>query len=154
LETDLHDPQTAFAAGKEYQLNPVTVSREEIIEFAAEFDPAPFHLDDEAAKASLLGGLSASGFHTCALSMKMICDSYLLRSTSQGSPEVEEIKWLAPVQPGDTISGKSVVLEGRRSASRPNLWITRLNHQLQNQKGVPVLSMIVVGLFAIREPAA
>ena len=147
----LKDPRLDFAEGKEYLLDPITIGKEEIIEFAEEFDPAFFHIDEEAAKASLLGELIASGFHTCAITMKMICKSYLLRSTSQGAPEVEEINWHSPVKPGDTLQGKSVVLEGRQSTSRPNLWITKLGHELKNQDGKTVITMRVVGLFAIPE---
>lgn len=150
----LNNPKSDFAQGKEYVLEPMTISKAEIIEFAEEFDPAYFHVDEEAAKSSLLGELIASGFHTCAITMKMICDSYLLRSTSQGAPEVEEIKWIAPVKPGDTLSGKSVVLEARQSSSRPNLWVTKLGHELKNQHGKTVITMKVVGLFAIPKDAA
>ncbi len=150
----LEDPRVAFAKGKAYALTPMTISKEEIIEFATEFDPAFFHIDEEAAKSSLLGELIASGFHTCAICMKMICDSYLLRSTSQGAPEVEEIKWHAPVKPDDTLSGTSTVTEARQSASRPNIWITKLSHELFNQNSQKVISMKVVGLFEIREDVA
>ena len=149
----LKDPRTDFAIGMEYDLEPITISKAEIIEFAEEFDPAYFHIDEEAAKASLLGELISSGFHTCAITMKMICNSYLLRSTSQGAPEVEEINWISPVKPGDTLSGKSVVLEARQASTRPNIWVTKLGHELKNQHGAKVITMKVVGLFAIPEDA-
>lgn len=148
---DYQNPELAFARNMRHPLAPVTVSREEIIEFATEFDPAFFHIDEEAAKSSLLGELIASGFHTCAIAMRMICDSYLLKSTSQGAPEVTELKWLAPVRPGDTLSGFTIVEDGRRSKSRDNLWISRLHHKIENQHGEQVLSMIVIALFAILE---
>ncbi|MDJ0614195.1 MAG: MaoC family dehydratase [Rhizobiaceae bacterium] len=150
----LDDPRIAFAKGQEYQLEPKTITKDEIVEFAKEYDPAFFHIDEEAAKNSMLGELIASGFHTCAISMRMICDSFLLRSTSQGAPEVIEVNWHAPVKPGDTLSGKTTVLEARQSASKPNLWIANMGHELQNQNGHKVLSMIVVGLFAISSGAA
>ena len=151
LDVDLKNPEVAFARGANYKLPPRVITKEEIIDFAAEFDPAFFHLDEEAAKSSLLGGLSASGFHTCALLMKMICELYLLESTSQGAPEVESIKWMEPVRPGDILSGESTVLDGRRSVSRPNLWVCKLHHKLTNQSGKQVLEMIVIGLMAMPE---
>jgi len=152
--SELSDPRQAFAKGQVFDLKPVTVTKEEIIEFATEFDPIYFHLDEEAAKSSLLGELIASGFHTCAISMRMICDSFLLRTTSQGAPEVEEVNWHAPVKPGDTLSGKSVVVEARQSASRPDIWVAKLAHELKNQHGHRVLSMKVIGLFSIVGDAA
>lgn len=148
------DPRIAFAKGIVLPLPPMTISKEEIIEFAEEFDPAFFHIDEEAAKSSMLGGLVASGFHTCAISMRMVCDSYLLASTSQGAPEVEEIKWIAPVRPGDTLSGVSEVIEARQSESKPDLWITKLKHDIKNQNDEPVMAMTVVGLFAIPQELA
>lgn len=147
--SDFHDPRTAFAKGKHYTLQPMTVSKEQIIEFASEYDPAFFHVDEDAAKSSLIGSLIASGFHTCAIAMRMICDSYLLETTSQGAPEVEEVTWHHPVFPGDTLSGRTSVLEARQSKSKPNLWIATLNHEINNQNDQKVLSMRVIALFAI-----
>jgi acyl dehydratase len=148
------DPRIAFTQGTVIALNPVTITKEEIIEFATEFDAAPFHIDEEAAKSSLLGGLSASGFHTCALCMKMICDTFLLQSTSQGAPEVEEVKWLAPVRPDDTLSGQTTILESRQSNSKPDLWIAKYQHELRNQSDTKVMSMVVTVLFKIPEAAS
>ena len=150
---NFENPKDVFNTGQVFPLHPKTVSKDEIIEFAEEFDPAFFHVDEEAAKSSMLGGLVASGFHTCAIMMRMICDSYLTKSTSQGAPEVEEINWLHPVRPGDTLSGQTEVLDGRQSASRPQFWISRLRHQLKNQNDQPVLHMTVVVLFKIPEAA-
>ena len=146
---NFENPKDAFNAGAVLALEARTITKDEIIEFAEEFDPAFFHIDETAAKSSMLGGLVASGFHTCSILMRMICDSYLTRSTSQGAPEVVEINWLHPVRPGDTLSGQTTVLEGRQSASKPDLWISRLKHELANQDKLPVLSMTVVVLFKI-----
>ena len=88
--------------------------------FAAEFDPQPFHLDDAAAEASLFGRLAASGWHTCAIAMRMMCDAYLLDSASLGSPGLEKLSWLKPVYPGDTLRVRLEVLESRPLASRPS----------------------------------
>lgn len=151
---NIQDPRTIFTKGAILPLSKRNVSKTEIIEFAAEFDPAFFHIDEKAAKSSMLGGLVASGFHTCAIAMRMVCDSYLLQSTSQGAPEVEEIKWIAPVRPGDTLSGTSEVLEARQSNSRPEIWVTKLKHDMKNQNGEPVMSMTVIGLFRIPEMAS
>ena len=150
---NFENPKDSFCAGTVLALEPKTITKGEIIEFAEEFDPAFFHVDETAAKSSMLGGLVASGFHTCSVLMRMICDSYLVKSTSQGAPEVEEINWLHPVRPGDTLSGQTTVLEGRQSSSKPDLWIARLHHELENQDNLPVLSMTVVVLFKIPEAA-
>ena len=145
----LSDPRTAFSNDKSFVLGPRKVTKDEIIEFAGEYDPIFFHLDEEEAKASMLAGLTASGFHTCAMLMRMICDSFLTESTCQGAPKVEHVKWLSPVRPGDELSGTSTVLESRQSGSKPDLWITKFNHTLQNQRGEAVIEMIVIVLFKI-----
>jgi len=145
------NPVTAFTEGCTIPYGPISVSKEEIIEFAEEFDPIYFHMDEEAAKKSLLGGLAASGFHTCSLTMRMMCDAFLLQSTSQGAPEAEEIDWLGPVRPGDTLSGTSTVLTARRSRSRPDMLIVRFRHETVNQHNDPVLVVVNSGFFKIPE---
>jgi acyl dehydratase len=109
-----------FAVGEVKTYGPRVITREEIVAFAAEFDPQPMHLDEEAARLSLLGGLAASGWHTCSLMMRLICDGFVLDTASMGSPGVDEIKWLAPVRPGDSLSVRATVLETRVSSSKPN----------------------------------
>ncbi|MCB1415650.1 MAG: MaoC family dehydratase [Nitratireductor sp.] len=139
--------------GSEMTLAPRTVTAEEIVGFASRFDPVPFHLDEEAGRASLLGGLAASGWHVCSLAMKMICDSYLLDSASLGSPGIRECKWLAPVLAGDTLHGKVVVEGARVSASRPGLGLLELRCELFNQQDKPVLMFRNIGMMATRRTA-
>lgn len=143
------NPITAFPVGTEIKLGPKTATTEEIIEFAAEFDPAYFHLDEEAAKNSFLGSLTASGFHMCSLAMRMMCDAYITKSTSQGAPGVDEVKWLSPLRPGDTIHGISKVLESRRSKSRPNLMIIKFQFDFWNQNDEPVMQISNSAMFTI-----
>jgi acyl dehydratase len=106
-----------FAVGDAIEVGPVTVSAAEIIEFASRYDPQPFHLDEVAGKESPFGGLIASGWHTTALFMGMFVRAVLLDSASLGSPGVEEIRWTAPVRPGDTLAGRSTVTDVRPSSS-------------------------------------
>lgn len=125
--------------GREFPLGPLTVTVEDIIAYASEFDPQPMHLDEEAGKASLLGGMAASGWHNCAMLMAMMARSYILRSAAEGAPGVDFVKWKKPVLAGDTLSGQTTVLSGRIMRSRPHLGMVRLRHVLHNQKGETVL---------------
>lgn len=102
------------------------MTAEEIKAFAAEFDPQPMHLDEEAARVGMLGGLCASGYHTCAMMARLMSDGLLLRSAFLGSPGTEEIRWLAPVRPGDSLMVHTRVLETRSSASRPDIGFVRM----------------------------
>jgi len=95
-----------FVEGATLDLGSKLVTAEEIVEFASEFDAQPMHLDEEAGKRSILGGLSASGWHTCAMFMRLLCDGFLLDSTSQGSPGIEYVKWKKPVLAGDKLTGR------------------------------------------------
>ncbi|HVV78109.1 MAG TPA: MaoC family dehydratase [Pseudolabrys sp.] len=110
-----------FTPGMVIEHGPRPVTREEIVAFAAEFDPQPMHLDEEAARHSILGGLAASGWHTCCLMMRMACDSFVLNSSSMGAPGVDEVKWLKPLRPGTNITLRTTVLEIRTSKSRPEM---------------------------------
>ena len=133
--------------GTQFALGPYEVTKEEIIEFAAEFDPAPFHLDEEAGEASMLGKLSASGWHTCAMAMRMICDAIILDSTSQGSPGIEDCKWQSPVFAGDILSGTATIASARQSKSLPNITIYEFFYEITKQDKTPVLSMKNFGMF-------
>lgn len=127
-----------FTPGRSFPLGPKLVTAEEIIEFASEFDPQPMHLSEEAGKASILGGLAASGWHTCGMLMRMTVDSYLNHSSSQAGLGIDFVEWKKPVLAGDTLSGTSTVVDQRRSTSRPGMGIIKLRHELQNQRGETV----------------
>ncbi len=143
-----------FPAGKVLDCGSRTLQAEEIVEFARQFDPQPFHLDPGAAERSLFGGLSASGWHTCALSMRMMCDAYLLRSSSLGSPGIDELRWLKPVRPGDTLHLSMTVLEARTMRSREGVGLVRSRWEARNQHGEAVLSMVGWGMFGRRPTTA
>jgi acyl dehydratase len=142
-----------FAGGASIEIGPKKVTAEEIIAFASEFDAQPMHLDEAAGKASLLGGLAASGWHSCAMFMRMICDAFLLDSTSQGSPGIEEVRWRAPVLAGDTLSGRCMAVSSRLSKSRPGLGLVSMRTELFNQHGRMVLEVKNSAMFLTREAA-
>jgi len=127
-----------------------TVTREEIIDFATRFDPQPFHLDEAAAKASLFGGLAASGWHTAALCMRMMVDAYIKDSASLGSPGVDELRWVKPLLAGDTISGRATVLEAKPSRSRPEMGAIKAKWEVFNQKGELLMHTTTWGLVRRR----
>jgi acyl dehydratase len=143
-----------FAAGSVREFGSMTVTREAIIAFAREFDPQPFHVDEDAGTRSLFGGLCASGWHTCSMAMRMMCDEYLLESASLGSPGVENLKWMKPVYPGDTLRVRLLVLEARPMASKPHVGLVRSRWEVMNQRAETVLTMEGWGMFARRPPAA
>lgn len=124
-----------FQPGEVTIHGPRLVTREEIIAFAAEFDPQPMHLDEEAGRASILGGLAASGWHTSSMFMRMMYDSYLCRSASEGSPGIDFMEWRKPVIAGDTLSGRSTVLDVRELRSRPGIGMVKFRHEVENQRG-------------------
>lgn len=141
-----------FPVGSRREFGAMPVTREAVIEFAGRFDPQPFHLDEAAAESGLFGRLSASGWHTCAMAMRMMCDAYLLDSASLGSPGIDRLRWLKPVYPGDTLSVVFEVLEARPMASRPAVGLIRSRWQVLNQQREAVLSMEGWGMFGRREP--
>ncbi len=125
------------------------VTREEVMEFAAKYDPQPFHLSDEAAAKTHFGRLSASGWHTCAMTMSMLVENLKNhRQAGLGSPGIDELKWLKPVYPGDTLRCESEVIDKRRSASRPEMGIFKSRLTVFNQDDVAVMSMVSNGLVA------
>ncbi|ABS67843.1 MaoC family dehydratase [Xanthobacter versatilis] len=127
---------------------------EEIVAFAREFDPQPMHLDKEAGKASLLGGMAASGWHTCAVLMRLICDGFLLRTASMGSPGVTENKWLAPVFPGDVLTLRRTVLESRTSKSKPDMGLVTFRFELVKPDKTVAMSQVCVIMIGRRNPGA
>jgi acyl dehydratase len=141
-----------FVVGETTELGRHTFSEAEMIDFALKFDPQPFHVDPAAAKQSFFGGLIASGWHTCSVAMRILCDGYINRSVSLGSPGLDNIRWLKPVRPGDTITYRRVVLEARPSKSRPDAGLLKSRTEAVNQHGELVLSMEGWGMFG-RRPA-
>jgi len=139
--------------GSVRQLGTVTPTREEIIDFAQKFDPQPFHMSDEGGKASLFGGLSASGWHTCSMAMGLMVRNFLLNSSSLGSPGLENIKWLKPVHPGDTLRLEHEILDSRPLKSKPDVGLTRTVWRMYNQDGDQVLHMEGASMFRRRHPA-
>ena len=115
-----------FVEGGTIDLGHKTVTAEEIVEFASEFDPQPMHLDEAAGKASILGGLSASGWHTCAMFMRLICDAFMLDSTSQGAPGIDHVKWKKPVLAGDNLRVKPPFWQSALSKSRPAIGLVTM----------------------------
>ena len=142
-----------FQVGEVVEVGPVTVTEEEIVEFATRFDPQPFHIDPEAAKQSMFGGLIASGWHTIALFMGMFVRGVLLDSASLGSPGVDEIRWTAPVRPGDTLVGRSTVSDVQPSSTDPRRGTVFTTNEVFNQDGVLVMSFKARGFFARRASA-
>jgi len=140
--------------GDRNEFGPVTISREEIIAFAREFDPQPFHLSDEAAAATHFGSLASSGWHTTALSMKMMVAMWQrnpgVQAASLGALGVDELRWLQPVRPGDTLRGVSEVIDLKASRSRPEMGIVKTHITLFNQRDEPVLSMKPIAMFRTR----
>ena len=141
-----------FYPGQVREIGGYSLSEEEIIEFAGKYDPQPFHLDKDKAQQSYFGGLIASGWQTASMCMRMICDLYLLEAASLGSPGVDEVRWVKPVRPGDTLRLKSTVLETRASNSRPDMGTVRSRSEVYNQHGELVMHMSGVGMFRRRSP--
>ena len=129
----------------------VLVEREDIVGFAREFDPLPFHVDEEAARKTFAGSLIASGWHTCALQMRMIAEGFILEASSMGSPGIDSVRWLRPVRPGDRLSARHTVLDARRSNKRPEMGLARFRFETLNQNGEIVLEQITWIMFALRE---
>jgi acyl dehydratase len=136
-----------FPPGHVAEYGPRVVTREEIMEFAAEFDPQPMHLDETAGSASMLGGLAASGWHSCCLLMRLISDGFLLRAAFLGAPGVEEVRWLAPIRPGTALTARATVLEARPSRSRPEMGLVKFRFALVDAAGTPLMTLTVSPMF-------
>lgn len=141
-----------FAPGQVLELGSRTISRESMLAFAREFDPQPFHVDEEAARRSIYGGLLASGWHTCSLWMRILCDGLLTDTASLGSPGIDELRWLKPVRPGDTLSVRMTILEAIPSRSKPDRGLLRSLTEMRNQHGEIVLTARGLSLLG-RRPA-
>jgi acyl dehydratase len=141
-----------FVAGQVREFGRYVVTREEIVDFATKYDPQPFHTDPGKAKHSFYGELIASGWMTVGVGMRMICDDYLLRAASMGSPGVDQIRWLQPVRPGDTLRMRLTTLEVNPSRSKPDRGIVRSRWELLNQRDEVVMTLEGMGMFG-RRPA-
>jgi len=139
--------------GSVRELGVVTVSAEEIKEFAEQYDPQPFHVDEAAGRRSIFGNLCASGWHTCALAMKLTVENFLNESSSMGSPGLENLRWLKPVYPGDTLRLQYTITESRPLRKRTDTGLIRADWDLFNQNGERVLHMEGYGMFRRRSPA-
>lgn len=139
-----------FPPGHFGTFGPRRVTREEILAFAGEFDPQPMHLDEEAAKRSMLKGLSASGWHLCSIMMRMMFDGYVGRTASLGSPGVNEVRWIAPLRPGDDLTLDVEVLEARASRSRPETGIVMFKAAVRNAAGQALCEMVSPMIVARR----
>lgn len=143
-----------IAIGDRFDFGPLTLTREESIAFAAEFDPQPFHLSDEAAAKTHFGTISASGWHTTALFMKMFVAAMQKepgrQAASLGAMGVDELRWLRPVRPGDTLRGTNEVIEKKASKTRPEMGIVRNKVTIYNQDDKPVMTMIPIAMWRTR----
>lgn len=139
--------------GSVRDLGTVTPQVEDIKEFAEQFDPQPFHLDEAAGRRSIYGNLCASGWHTCSMAMRLTVDNFLNESSSMGSPGLESLRWLKPVYPGDTLRLKHTILESRPLRKRTDTGLVRSSWEMFNQNGEKVLHMEGYGMFKRRTPA-
>ncbi len=140
-----------FEIGASQEFGSYLVTAEEIVEFASKYDPQPFHLSEEAGKAMHFGGLCASGWHSCAIAMRMIVDNMpVAESGSLGSPGVDELRWIKPVYPGDTLRMKSTVIDKRESRSRPDMGSIFMENQVYNQNDELVMSFRPIIMFSKR----
>lgn len=143
-----------FPPGHFGTFGPRRVTREEVLAFAEEFDPQPMHLDEEAASRSMLKGLSASGWHLCSITMRMMFDGFIGRTASLGSPGVNELRWLAPLRPGDDITLDVEVAEARVSRSRPETGIVTFKTVARNAAGLQLCEWISPIIVRRRDSAA
>ena len=130
------------------------MGREEIVQSARDFDPQPFHLDEEAGKASLFGGLAASGWHTAGIVMRMMCDGFILDSSSLGSPGLDSLKWHKPVLVGDALRARMTVLDSRPMKSKPHVGLVQTRWEALNQRDEIVMTIESWAMFGRRTPGA
>jgi acyl dehydratase len=140
--------------GKTITVGHKLLTKEEIIAYGRAFDPQPMHVDEEAAKATLVGGLCASGWHTCAIMMRLLCDGLISRMAGLGSPGVDEVRWKKPVRPGDVLSLRYTAQEKRVLASRPDVGMTKVLVELVDGNGEVPCTWITNQLTRMRHPAA
>jgi acyl dehydratase len=139
-----------YVAGNVHELGSIAVEEAEVLAFGRRYDPQPFHTDVEAAKASMFGGLIASGWQTAGLMMRLVVQHYLSHVASLGSPGVDEVRWPQPVRPGDTLSVRATVLSARRSKSKPDRGIVETLFEVLNQRGEVVMSVKAINMLKAR----
>jgi acyl dehydratase len=139
-----------FPVGATLAFGHKQVMADEIGDFARQFDPQPMHLNEAAGASSLLGGLAASGWHTASMTMRMICDAYMIDTASLGSPGIDELRWMKPVKAGDVLTASYTVKEARRSASRPGVGIARLFYEVRNQRDEIVMTWDCIHMLGCR----
>ena len=143
-----------FPPGDVRESPPRTITREERVDFARKYDPQPFHLDDDAAKKTIYGGLIGSGWLTVSVMMRLLWDTMLKDTVSLGSPGSDEIRWLKPVRPGDTLRARFTVVEAIPSRSKPDRGVVKTFTEILNQNGEVVMTMRGLGMFGRRPPAS
>lgn len=136
-----------FRVGETTELGRHTFTEQEIVAFGRQYDPQPFHIDAEKAAGSAFGGLIASGWQTCAVGMRLMCEHTINQTVSLGSPGIDNIRWLKPVRAGDTITYRRIVVESRPSSSKPNVGLVKSRWEATNQRGELVMTMEGWGLF-------
>jgi len=139
-----------YVVGTMAEHGTVVVDEAELLDFGRRFDPQPFHVDAEAAARGPFGGLIASGWHTCALMMRLFAQEYLSEASSLGSPGVDELRWLRPVRPGDRLTLRTTVEEARLSRSKPDRGLVRTRVELRDDDGGGVLSLTAMNLILAR----
>jgi acyl dehydratase len=140
-----------FKVGESAELGRHTFSEEEIVAFGRQFDPQPFHVDPARARDSAFGGLIASGWHTCAVGMRLMVEGYINQAASLGSPGIENVRWLKPVRPGDTLAYRRIVIAARASTSRKGVGLVKHRWEALNQHGELVLTMEGWGMFGRKD---
>ena len=139
-----------YVPGTTSEHGPIPVEEADVLDFARRFDPQPFHVDAEAAAAGPFRGLIASGWHTCALMMRLLAQEYLSPVSSLGSPGIDELRWVAPVRPGDLLTLRATVRNARLSRSKPDRGLVTTGVELVNQSGDVVLTLVAMNLIRVR----
>jgi len=139
-----------FKAGTVTEYGPRRISRDEIVAFATDYDPQPMHLDEEAARHTMLGGLAASGWHTCCLLMRLVADGFILESSSMGAPGVDEVTWLKPLRPDVDIRVRATVLETRASNSKPDRGFVKFFFEVVDPERAVLMTLTTSLMFGRR----
>jgi acyl dehydratase len=143
-----------YRVGEQVESGSYRMTEEQIVAFARDFDPQPFHVDKDAARQSVYGGLVASGWHTASAMMRMMVDHFISPKTSMGSPGMDEIRWLKPVRPGDTLRVRVTVLSAKRSTTKPDRGVIDQRVEVINQHGDVVMASKGIGMYRCRTRTA